>query len=240
MAKASIGGVAVTPLAASASAATGAAQPPLDLSLGHIGTRAQINAPLQPARTREDCIGWLTLEEVEREVFAAFVGAQRHTRTWDFERDALDLDPDCALQPGTVVSVSGDPWWDRAQHLEYMLAGVVWRLVSLAESKGVKASASEVADTLRCRAFQQEGFKAPYFAPLGGAVQTITNADSLFEGECLGQDMPRLGVKPLTRSAPISQTTRISRGKAVGLRSVSSTNFRPARLGSKRSSQTRC
>lgn len=177
MAKASIGGGAAAALAASASAATGAAQPPLDLSLGHIGTRAQINAPLRPARTRDDCVSWLTLEEVEQEVFGAFVGAQRHTRTWDFERDALELDPDFALQPGTVMSANGEPWWSRERYMEYMLAGVVWRLVALAERKGVKASVSEVADTLRAPVFEQEGFKAPYFAPMGGEVQTITDAD---------------------------------------------------------------
>ncbi|GKS91581.1 hypothetical protein [Acidovorax sp. SUPP2539] len=35
---------------------------------------------LTPVRIREDCIIWLTFEQVEKEVFGVFVGAQQHAR----------------------------------------------------------------------------------------------------------------------------------------------------------------
>lgn len=137
-----------------------------------------MNTALKPVRTREDCIDWLTMEEVEKEVFAAFVGAQRHARTWDFNQDAVDLDPKCALQPGTVLQADGQPWWSRAEFLRYMAVGIVWRLEALAKRKGVDdLDRFDVAGALGAPAFKQDGFADPYFAFLGGEVHTISNVD---------------------------------------------------------------
>ena len=135
---------------------------------------------MNPVRTREDCINWLTLEEVEQEVFAAFVGAQRHAKTFDFaayHKEASPNDPDVWVQPGTVLFACGDAAWDRWSFLEYMAAGIVWRLKALAERKGVDLQHFDVASALGSPSFHEKGFDCPYWQYLGGEVQTITDAD---------------------------------------------------------------
>lgn len=133
---------------------------------------------LKPARTREECINWLTLEEVEKEVFAAFVGAQSHTRHWDFANDAAEQGPESVLEPGTVVAASdGQLWWSRSQFLEYMAVGIVWRLEALAKRKGVDLFDFDVSNFLNSPVFREKGFAAPYFASLGGEVHTVSEVD---------------------------------------------------------------
>ncbi|MBF9264286.1 hypothetical protein [Paracidovorax cattleyae] len=135
---------------------------------------------LNPARTRQDCIDWLTLEEVEQEVFAAFVGARQHAQQFDFaayHAEASDNDPGLAVLPGTVCFAEGENAWDRWSFLEYMLAGVVWRLEALAKRKGVDLQYFDLGNLLGSGAFRDKGFADPYFAFLGGEVQTVTDAD---------------------------------------------------------------
>ncbi|GKS98314.1 hypothetical protein AVKW3434_03020 [Acidovorax sp. SUPP3434] len=135
-----------------------------------------MNTALKPVRTREDCFEWLKLEEVQEEVFAAFVGAKRHFRTWDFDSEAVEADSSLPLLPGTVISADGEPWADRWSFLEYMLAGIVWRVEALARSKGVDLTQCDVASCLGSPLFAREGFSAPVYSSLGGAVTTITDA----------------------------------------------------------------
>lgn len=137
---------------------------------------------MKPVRTREDCIDWLTMEEVEREVFGAVVGARQHFLKYDFAAQAAeDPDSDTVIQDGTVVDQDGHSWVDRSCFLEYMLKGIVWRTIQLAESKGVQ---------LDLRSFAEEGLPLgprfasiaealadPYFAYLAGEVKTVTKAD---------------------------------------------------------------
>lgn len=132
---------------------------------------------LKPVRTREDCFNWLTLEEIEREVFGAFVGARSHARNWDFNKDAEEMGPECALQPGTVVQATGHVWHDRADFLSYLSAGIVWRLEALAKRKGVDLADFDAAGYLSansCECLES----TPYFKYLGGEVLDVT-ADQL-------------------------------------------------------------
>ncbi|MPT05680.1 MAG: hypothetical protein E2582_15880 [Delftia sp.] len=136
---------------------------------------------LKPVRTREDCISWLTLEDVEREVFGAFIGAKRHAQKFDFaayHADASGSDPAYELQADTVLFSDGQPAWDRAEFLQYLAAGIVWRLEALAKRKGVDLEQFDPASLIASPAFASEGFSAPYFAYLGGEVLDVT-ADQL-------------------------------------------------------------
>lgn len=154
--------------------------PTLDLSLGHIGTTG-IDAPLNPVHTREDCFSWLTFDEVGREVFGAFVGAQQHARKYDFGAHyaaAEPNDPDYVVVPGTVrFANDGGPAWDRSDFLEYMLAGIVWRLTALAERKGVDLKCFDLSAVLGSLVFKEKGFSDPYFSFLGGTVLSLSDAD---------------------------------------------------------------
>lgn len=132
---------------------------------------------LKPVRTREDSHSWLTIGEVEEEVFAAFVGARSHARNWDFNKDAKEMGPDCELQPDTVVQANGHVWHDRSDFLSYLSAGIVWRLEALAKRKGVDLADFDVAGYLgahNCKCLES----VPYFKYLGGEVHTVT-ADQL-------------------------------------------------------------
>ncbi len=135
---------------------------------------------LKPVRTREDCLDWLTLEEVEREVFGAFVGAQSHTRRFDFaayHAEASGNAPDYVMQPDTVLFEDGGTAWHRASFLEYMLAGVVWRLQALAKAKGVDLSDFDVGSALSSPSFTRKGFEDPYYKYLGGVVRDFSDED---------------------------------------------------------------
>lgn len=44
-------------------------------------------------RTREDCFDWLTMDEVQTEAFAAYVGAKRYFETHDFAAETRDNSP---------------------------------------------------------------------------------------------------------------------------------------------------
>ena len=143
---------------------------------------------MNPVRTREDCFDWLTLEEVEQEVFGAFVGAQQHTRNFDFaafHAEASRNDPAYVMQPGTVLFTDGAPAWGRGQFLEYLAAGIVWRLQALAKRKGVDLADFDPAGLLNSPAFRDKGFGAPYFAYLGGEVRTL--GDEAFKALPLAQ-----------------------------------------------------
>lgn len=135
---------------------------------------------MNPVRTREDCINWLTLEEVDQEVFAAFVGAQQHARKFDFdayEKEAWPNDPGAGVRPGTVLLNGGGEVWDRWQFLEYLAVGIVWRLQAMAERKGVDLQHVDVASALGSPSFHEKGFEHPYWSYLGGEVKTITDAE---------------------------------------------------------------
>ncbi len=64
---------------------------------------------MNPVRTRQDCCDWLTLDEVETEVFGAFTGALQHIRHHDFAADA-SADGGSGLQDGTLLTPEGEPW----------------------------------------------------------------------------------------------------------------------------------
>lgn len=157
----------------------GPAKPALDLSLGHIGTTGN-DVPLNPVRTREDCLSWIDYAEVEQEVFGAFVGAQQHTRKFDFaafHADASGNDPDFVMEPDTVLFSIGGTAWDRSSFLEYLAAGIVWRLEALAKRKGVDLADFDPAAVVNCPSFREKGFDDPYFAFLGGRVRTFSQAE---------------------------------------------------------------
>lgn len=135
---------------------------------------------LQPVRTREDLFAWISLEDVEREVFAAYVGAKQHALKHDFEADARADYGDNPLVAGTILFKDGSPWHDRHHFLEYMLCGIVWRLEALAERKGVDLehldmSNAVVGPTGSLKAADK--LAHPYWNYLAGEVQTITKAD---------------------------------------------------------------
>lgn len=69
---------------------------------------------LKSVRTREDCVDWITLQEIESEVFGAYVGARTRALKHDFEADALVDYADDPLMPGTILFKDGTPWTDRA------------------------------------------------------------------------------------------------------------------------------
>lgn len=135
---------------------------------------------LEPVRTREDCVSWITLQEIEREVFGAYVGAKMRTLKHDFEADARVDYADDPLVPGTILFQDGTPWTDRADFLEYMLCGIVWRLEALAERKGVDLSRLDMGEAV---VGPVDCLKAvdklahPEWNYLAGEVQTITKAE---------------------------------------------------------------
>lgn len=123
---------------------------------------------MKPVATFADCFDWLTIEEVQAEVLAAFQGARRHALEYDFAADAREIG--VPLQPGAVLDDDGNPWWGRMQFIEYMAAGIVWRLKALAKRKGVDVSDFDVAGYLSAPVFAEHGFAAPYFSFLGDGV----------------------------------------------------------------------
>lgn len=135
---------------------------------------------LKPVRTREDLFGWLSLEDVEKEVFAAYVGAKQHALKHDFEADARVDYADDPLMPGTVLFKDGTPWHDRSDFLEYMLCGIVWRLEALAERKGVALDRLNMSDAVQgppgCPKAVDK-LAHPRWNYLAGEVQTITKAE---------------------------------------------------------------
>lgn len=137
MAKSSIKSDAARPVTASAGAALGAAQPPLDLSLGHIGTIALCVTPLKPVRTREDCFDWLTEDEVQTEVWAAFRGARRFCLDEDFDSANLDVGGGGLLEGTVLDKVDGVPHIDRSYFLGRLMDFIFWRIAALAEARGV-------------------------------------------------------------------------------------------------------
>lgn len=136
---------------------------------------------MNPARTREDVLSWLTMDEVQAEVFGAFVGAQQHTRKFDFatyHADGSDNDPGYQLQDGTVLFVDGEPAWSRAQFLEYLVAGIAWRLEALAKRKGVDLTHYNIAESVLGpihRPTVEEKLQDSFFSYLGGEVLTMTD-----------------------------------------------------------------
>lgn len=167
---------------------------------------------LKPVRTREDCLSWLTLDEVQTEVFGAFVGAQQHARNFDFAAyyaEAEPGDPNYVVMPGTVrFANDGQAAWDRYSFLEYMLAGIVWRMRALAERKGVDLQYFELTDLLGSSVFRERGFADPYFSFLGGEVRTITDADV--------EAMPAAQRKALKAAAQSGKPVTLPKGSLGG------------------------
>lgn len=137
---------------------------------------------LKPVRTREDCFNWLTLEEVEREVFGAFIGAKRHFQTYDFAAESRESEfPSDHLPPGEIVHSDGSPYVGRDSFMELLIAGVVWRLEALAERRNVDLPHRELVGLLEgpsgCKT-AAERLAHPLYKCLGGEVIELT-ADQL-------------------------------------------------------------
>ncbi|CAM4261153.1 GNAT family N-acetyltransferase [Comamonas aquatilis] len=133
---------------------------------------------LEPVRTREDCINWITLQEIETEVFGAYAGARMHALKHDFAADVQSDHPDDHLIPGSILHADGSAYHDRGMFLEYMLCGIVWRLQALAERKGVDLGNSDIGEALTGPAGTiADKLADPYFNYLAGEVQTITKAE---------------------------------------------------------------
>lgn len=130
-------------------------------------------ADLPPVVTRQDCHSWLSEEDVQTEVWAAYRGAVRHTDQCDFADLLGDMGQQTPLPPGSVLADDGTACWDRGAFLDYLAAGIVWRLRALAERRGVDLSRFDPVGTIDCPLYREQGFSAPYFAPLGGEVQAF-------------------------------------------------------------------
>lgn len=133
---------------------------------------------LKPARTREECINWLNLRDVDLEVFAAFTGAEKYFLEHDFSKDVLDGAGPCI--PNTVVSMSHEgevPVTSRDAFLETVLLFVTWRILALAERAGVSLDSLDISLPPGCDS-AREALQTSYWAPwLGGQVRTITEAE---------------------------------------------------------------
>ncbi len=137
---------------------------------------------LPPVRTREDCFTWITEDELQSELWAAFNSAVRHYREFDFEADCI---ADSAGEPvlnsfvkGTLITtLDGTPWADRRSFFAILLNLVVWRFQALAERKGVFPDffmfpPGDLPDGCLTAS---DVFKHDFFGPiLGGLVQTLT------------------------------------------------------------------
>lgn len=134
---------------------------------------------MNPVRTREDCFDWLTMDEVQTEAFAAYVGAKRYFETYDFAAEMNDS-PYAAdhVQPGGITHADGSAYVGRGEFLEHVLLGLVWRLEVLAERKGVDLSGCVLAEALPgpvgCKT-AAEKLAHPAYSHLAGEVYTITD-----------------------------------------------------------------
>lgn len=75
---------------------------------------------MNPVRTREDCFDWLTMDEVQTEAFAAYVGAKRYFETHDFAAETRDDSPHAEdhVQPGGITYADGSAYVGRGQFLD--------------------------------------------------------------------------------------------------------------------------
>lgn len=116
------------------------AAPPLDLSLGHIGTTRSAQRALKPVVTREDCFDWLTEDELQTEVWAALRGARRYFLEEDFHAASVESGG-AGLREGTVLDLAdGRPQVDRGAFLDMLMELIYWRVAALAEKRGVTGS----------------------------------------------------------------------------------------------------
>lgn len=135
---------------------------------------------MNPVRTREDCFDWLTMDDVQTEAFAAYVGAKRYFETHDFAAETRDASPHAEdhVQPGGITYADGSTYVGRGQFLEHMLLGVVLRLEALAERKGVDLFGYDLAEALSgpvgCKT-ALEKLAHPAYSHLAGEVYTITD-----------------------------------------------------------------
>ena len=98
-----------------------------------------MNETLKPVRTREDCFSWVTNEQLELELFAAFRGARKYYEDYDFSSD-LDDGFDKLIE-GTILAESdGLPVASRETFLHLFLMFFVWRVRALSERSGVDFS----------------------------------------------------------------------------------------------------
>ncbi|MCS4511866.1 hypothetical protein [Xylophilus ampelinus] len=125
---------------------------------------------MKPVRTREDCIGWLSLEDVEREAFASLVAAKAFSKRYDFLSD-LDV-PEGQDWPDSADGSIG--WLTPEDVVADCIRIFSARMQVLAQSRGVAIqSMAGVGGELESLA----SLEKRYGDHIKGQVHTITEAD---------------------------------------------------------------
>lgn len=168
---------------------------------------------LPPVRTREDCFSWITEDELQSELWAAYRSAVRHYREFDFEADCI---ADSAGEPvlnsfvkGTLITtLDGTPWAGRQSFFALLLSLVVWRFEALAERKGVSYDPCLLPPgdlPAGCKT-ASDVFKHDFFGPiLGGLVQTL-EFDSKREARTFMRSLKRQALKKKAPAGVASTT----------------------------------
>lgn len=131
---------------------------------------------MNPVRTREDLYSWLSMADIETEVFGAYVGAMRYFRTHDFAAESRESSyPDDHVLDGGIVTKDGAAYVGPGHFLEHVLVGLAWRLEALADRKGVDLGGYALDTALAGPAGARtaaEKLAHPLYSHLGGEVLT--------------------------------------------------------------------
>jgi len=157
---------------------------------------------MNTVRTREDCFDWLTMDEVQTEAFAAYVGAKRYFETHDFAAETRDDSPHAEdhVLSGGITYADGSAYVGRGQFLE--------RVYDLLSSRARKAKWTNCRLVFKSRSqfFHSLLFLSSH-AKLRSTIQrlgmTLKVCSSLLLAICTVTCSPTISCTPCSKGLPV-------------------------------------